>query len=122
MTLRPSERVRLDAEQLELLYTKLGEESADEVLCRAMEEMAIRLKQSERFYSAGATRELRKTAHSLIAIAEQIGLMTLARVAGDVVGCIDRGDGVALGATFGRLVRSGDQSLTAIWDLQDVTV
>lgn len=118
----PSERVRLDAEQLELLYTKLGEDGADEVLCRAMEEMAIRLKQAERLYQAGSIKELRKTAHSLIAIADQIGLSTLARVARDVVGCIDSGDWVALGATFGRLVRSGDQSLTAIWDLQDVTV
>lgn len=121
-TLRPSERVRLDAEQLELLYSKLGEESADEVLCRAMEEMAIRLKQSERQFSSGNTCDLRKTVHSLIAIAEQVGLMTLARVSADVVNCIDRGDWIALGSTFDRLVRCGDRSLTAIWDLQDVTV
>ena len=79
-------------------------------------------KQSEKFYSAGSVRELRKTVHSLIAIADQIGLQTLARVAGDVVTCIDSDDWIALGATFSRLIRSSDQSLTAIWDLQDVTV
>lgn len=118
----PSERVRLDAERLEMLYTKLGEDGADNVLCRAMEEMAIRMKQSEKLYGAGSLRELRKTVHSMIAIADQVGLQTLVRVSGDVVNCIDTGDWVALGATFSRLVRSSDQSLTAIWDLQDVTV
>ena len=121
-TLTPRESVRLDAERLELLYNKLGEDNADNVLCRAMEEMAIRMKQSEKLYRAGTVKELRKTVHSLIAIADQIGLQTLARVSTDVVACIDFGDWVALGATFSRLVRSSDQSLTAIWDLQDVTV
>jgi len=121
-TFIPDEQVRLNSERLETLYLKLGEESADNVLCRAMEEMAIRLKQSEKFYRAGASKDLRKTAHSLIAIADQIGMQTLARVAEDVVVCVDSGDWVALGATFSRLVRTGDQSLTAIWDLQDITI
>lgn len=118
----PSDRVRLDSERLETLYAKLGEEGADNVLCRAMEEMAVRIKQCEKMYRAGSSRDLRKTVHSLIAIADQIGLTTLSRVANDVVICIDSGDWVALGATFARLVRSGDQSLTAIWDLQDITI
>lgn len=121
-TMLPRESVRLDAAQLELLYTRLGEDEADNVLCRAMEEMAIRIKQSEKLYSAGASQELRKTVHSLVAIADQVGLNTLSRVSSDVIVCIDMNDWVALGATFARLLRSSDQSLTAIWDLQDVTV
>ncbi|MEM9579926.1 MAG: hypothetical protein AAF891_04505, partial [Pseudomonadota bacterium] len=75
-----------------------------------------------KLYRAGASCDLRKTVHSLVGIGDQIGLQTLARVAEDVTSCIDSGDWVALGATFARLVRSGDQSLSAIWDLQDVTV
>lgn len=121
-TLMPSEQVRLDSQRLEILYNQLGEQGAEDVLCRAMEEMAIRIKQSERLYSAGAVKELRKTAHSLIAIADQVGLQTLASVASDVTVCIDRSDWIALGATFARLVRGSDQSITAIWDLQDITV
>jgi hypothetical protein len=65
---------------------------------------------------------LRKTVHSLISISDQIGLDTLADVARDVVTCIDSGDWTALGATFARLIRTSDQSLTAIWDLHDVTI
>ncbi len=121
-TMMPRECVRLDADQLESLYTKLGEDEADNVLCRAMEEMAIRIKQSEKLYNAGATRELRRTVQSLVTIADQVGLKTLSRVSSDVIACIDVNDWVALGATYSRLLRSSDQSLTAIWDLQDVTV
>lgn len=121
-TMLPRESVRLDAAQLELLYTRLGEDEADNVLCRAMEEMAIRIKKSEKFYNAGATHELKKTVRSLVTIADQVGLKTLSRVSNDVITCIEINDWVALGATFSRLLRSSDQSLTAIWDLQDVTV
>ena len=46
----------------------------------------------------------------------------LARVAGDVIGCIDTADANAMNATFARLLRIGEQSLTAIWDLQDITI
>lgn len=114
--------VRLDSERLELLYSQLGEDGADNVLCRAMEEMAVRVKQSEKLYREKNTTELRKTVHSLIAIAEQVGLQTLALVSKDVVNCIDAADWVALGATFSRLIRSSDQSLTAIWELEGITV
>lgn len=38
-TILPRESARLDAEQLERLYTTLGEVEADNVLSRAMEEM-----------------------------------------------------------------------------------
>lgn len=118
----PRESVRLNAEQLELLYTKLGEDEADNVLCRAMEEMAIRVKQSKKLYAAGATLELRRTIRSLITIADQVGLNTLSRVSDDVITCIDMNDWVALGATFSRLLRNSDQSLTAIWDMQDIPI
>ena len=57
-----------------------------------------------------------------IAIAEQIGMDVLARVAGDVTYCIDRKDTVALAATVNRLMRTGEGSLTAVWDLQDITL
>jgi hypothetical protein len=121
-TMLPRESARLDADQLEKLYTSLGEVEADNVLSRAMEEMAIRIKQSEKLYDAGASEEMRRTICSLIMIADQVGMNTVSRVSGDVLICLDRGDWISLGATFARLVRSSDQSLTAIWDLQDITV
>jgi hypothetical protein len=66
--------------------------------------------------------ELRKSVKSLIAIAEQIGMCKLARVAGDVGTAVDQADMVAVAATLSRLMRVGEASLTAVWDLQDMTI
>jgi hypothetical protein len=46
----------------------------------------------------------------------------LAQVAVDVTRAIDDGDRTAQAATLSRLLRIGENSLTAIWDLQDLSV
>ncbi|WP_175581761.1 hypothetical protein [Pseudooceanicola sp. HF7] len=112
------EDVRLDPGRLESLFLQMGEAGAEDVLCRAMEEIALRLSHTERLFRQGRMEEMRKSARSLVAIAEQIGMNALARVAGDVTCCIDAADEVALTATLARLLRVGEQSLTAVWDLQ----
>lgn len=120
--LKQEEAVRLDAGQLEKLYEELGEAGAEDVVCRALEELAVRLAQTERAWRAAQLGTMRKSARSLVAIAEQIGMNTLARVAGDVTVCADSGDHIALAATVTRLVRIGERSLSEIWDLQDLTL
>lgn len=122
LKIRLSETVRVDQDRLVALYSELGEAAAEDVVCRAMEELALRLSHCSRLHSAEHWEDLRKCARSLIAISEQIGMMVLARVAGDVIKTIDAGDIPALGATVARLLRIGEQSLTAIWDLQDITI
>lgn len=122
LKIRLNETVHVDQDRLGALYAELGADAAENVVCRAMEELAIRLSHCGRLHCAGQTPELRKCAKSLIAISEQIGMFALARVAGDVVETIDNQDSAATGATFARLLRIGEQSLTAIWDLQDLTI
>ena len=100
----------------------MGHAGAEDVVCRAMEELALRMAHCDRLYRTDDMAELRKSSRSLIAIAEQAGMHLLARVARDVTTCIDSGDTVALAATLGRLMRTGEGSLTAIWDLQDITI
>lgn len=117
--LQQHECVRLDADRLEALYLELGETSAEDVVCRALEELAARLGHVERFYREGRFGEMRKSSRSLIAIADQIGMALLARVAGDVTASIDAGDHNALAATFARLLRIGERSLCEIWEAQD---
>lgn len=113
-----NEPVRLDAGQLGNLYRELGDVGAGEVICRALDEVAQRLTEAEQHYSGGRFLDLRKTTRSLVGISRQMGMPKLARVACDVVGCIDRGDPVALAATLARLLRIGEGSLTAVWELQ----
>lgn len=122
LKIRLKETVRVDQDRLGALYSELGEAGAEDVVCRAMEELALRLSHCSRLHSARNIADLRKCTRSLIAISDQIGMHLLARVAGDVMACIDNNDVPALNATFSRLLRIGEQSLTAIWDLQDITI
>ncbi|SFU02622.1 hypothetical protein [Sedimentitalea nanhaiensis] len=121
-TLVQTETVRLNQDQLAALYQQLGHTGAEDVVCRAIEELAVRLSHCERLWREKDNAALRKSARSLIAISEQIGMNTLARVAGDVTGAVDAGDSAAVAATLFRLIRIGERSLTAVWDLQDLSV
>ena len=116
--INPSEAVAVNNDRLGALYAQMGEVSAEDILCRAMEELALRMSHCERLFRTDDHAGLRKSARSLIAIADQIGMDVLARVAGDVTYCIDRRDTVGLN----RLMRTGEGSLTAVWDLQDITL
>ena len=122
MQIRPTEQVCVDQERLGLLYTQLGEVGAEDVVCRAMEELALRLSHCKKLHKAQDRAGLRKSVHRLIAIAEQVGMALVARVAADVVICIDAGDDTATAATLSRLIRSGERSLSAIWDLPEITI
>lgn len=122
LKVRLKEKVRVDQDRLGALYAQLGEAAAEDVVCRAMEELALRLSHCSRLHTAGDLPELRKCTRSLIAISDQIGMLVLARVANDVIETIDDKNAPALAATLARLLRIGEQSLTAIWDLQDITI
>ena len=120
--LNQSEVVQLDQGRLEQLYLQLGEAGAEDVVCRALEELAVRLSHTERCYRSDRVQDMRKSARSLIAIAEQVGMSKLARVARDVTQSIDLHDRVAIAATLSRLLRIGETSLHEIWDVQDYSV
>ena len=121
VALSHEEGVRLDAARLVTLVTELGERAAEGVVSRAMEEMALHLAEMERHYREGDTRVICRSARALSRLAGEVGMTTLARVAADVNTCAGRGDMVAFGATWARLLRIADRSLSAIWDLQGST-
>ena len=81
LVLTQDEPVRVDPERLRELYMRLGEAGAEDVVCRAMEEIAVRLSHTERLYRQDRLREMRKSARSLVAIADQVGMKNLAAVA-----------------------------------------
>lgn len=122
ITLFHEETVRLNPDKLGDLYRQLGEAGAEDVVCRAIEELAVRLSHCERLRRQDDLSGLSKSARSLIAIADQIGMTLLARVAGDVSAMAALGDTVALAATLTRLLRTGEKSLTAVWDQRDLSV
>ncbi|WP_240705184.1 hypothetical protein [Pacificoceanicola onchidii] len=120
--LAPAETPRVERGQIETLRNDLGLHAAEDVVCRAMEELAQRLCQLQEQSMNGPRDELHKGLRSLSAIADQIGLESLSKIARDVMICIEFGDGVAEAATIARLVRNGESSLALLWDLQEFSV
>ena len=105
----PREAANVDQDRLSALYLQLGQANAEDVVCRAMEELALRLSNCDRLYRDLALDELRKGVRSLIAIADQIGMSDVSAVAGHVTACIDNEDATALASTFARLVWIGEK-------------
>lgn len=120
--LRPASFVQVERERLDQLYAQLGTSGADGVVSRAMEELAVRLAKIHSCYKKSDLDEVRRAARSMIAISEQIGLITFARVAHDVSTLANSNDSAALAATVDRLLRIGENSLLAVWDLQGATL
>jgi hypothetical protein len=118
--IRPTEQVSVDQDRLGALYVQLGEAGAEDLVCRALEELAQRLSECDVLYQSADWNGLHKNASALIAVSEQIGMHAVAHVAHDVIDCLDRCDGIAVAATLSRLIRVGERSLTAVWDMQDI--
>ena len=120
--LNQKESISVDPDRLEELYAQLGDPAAGDIICRAMEEIAARLAYADKCYGQGTRDDLHKNARGLAAIAEQIGMQLLARVARDVAQSVRSGDQVALAATFARLLRVGDRSLCDVWDFYGASI
>ena len=109
------EEVRLDPCCLSALYRDLGPLAAETVLTRAMSEIAARLEGLTEPHRSGRWAELARRARALSAIAEQVGMASVARVARSVADCAASGDAAGIGATLARLDRIASRSLDAIW-------
>jgi len=120
--LRLEEPVRLDQDQLEILVLQMGPQGADLLVSHAMEELAVILARLTRHHNDNALNEVRDEVKALLSIAQRVGMTTLARVGRDVIELLDSHDGAAYCAAMARLVRIGESSLVAVWDLQDMRI
>lgn len=120
--LKPVETVQLDQDQLETLYRQLGPVGADKVVNHALEELAALLTRLPVYYRDANMDDLSKGARALAAVAQQVGMTTLARIARDVALLARGPDAIALGAVMSRLERIGDRSLVAVWDIADQSI
>lgn len=120
--MRHEEGVRVDPVRLAALYAELGQTGAERLVSAVMEEMAVLLSAIRTAEQNGEAETVPSIAAELAKMAEQVGMISLGRVAQDVGRCALASDGVALAATLGRLVRIGARSLTEVWDLRDMSV
>lgn len=117
--LKPEEPVQLDSDCLARLYRDMGERAAETMICRAMEEIAVRLANAERGFHDRDFEAMRRSVRSLVGMSRQIGMGQIGTVAEDVIACIDGADVAGMASTFSRLVRVSERFVTAIWDEQD---
>ena len=117
-----AEVARFDPARLEQLCREKGEAQAETEAAEALSMIGRLLRTIDEFSANRTDYELIEFVTALQAAADQIGMSTLARVAGDVRTCINRGDHAGLAATMARLYRVGDRSIHAIFDLDDQLV
>ncbi|PIV76821.1 MAG: hypothetical protein COW55_00090 [Rhodobacteraceae bacterium CG17_big_fil_post_rev_8_21_14_2_50_65_11] len=119
--LRPEEPARFNPDRLELLCKEVGEVRAEHEVASALEVISRRLRDIRDIDPWCDAPSLAGLVRALIAASDRIGMATLSRVARDVQRCAARRDAVALAATYMRLLRVGDRSIKAIWDLEDAS-
>ena len=111
---RPVEMIFVDAGHLVDLTRDRGAPHAEFIAFAALEEIVERLTAVEAAWRAG---EFRRLARSVVGMSEQLGMQTVALVAGKVASVAETNDQAALAALVARLVRVGEGSLTAFGDL-----
>ncbi len=112
----------MNTDVLYALCDTLGPSQAEDVVARALEDLASRLCLVQDLAVTGSRNDLRKELRALRAVAIQVGLTGLSEVAEDVLTCIDQNDLVAEASTLARLARIGESALSALWDLQDLSL
>ena len=92
VALRPVERVKQDAEPIATIYRNLGATSAEQVVTRALAELAMTMaglaSQIRKHELADVDRQLRR----LQRMSENLGMVSLGLIAGDVRMCLGRND------------------------------
>jgi hypothetical protein len=122
VALRPIERVQQDAEPIAAIYRNLGTSSAEQVVTRALGELAMTMaglaSQVRQHEMGDLINQLRR----LQRLAENLGMVSLSTVAGDVRTCLDPVDVTAFSAVWARLLRIAERSLSSDKDSMDQTL
>lgn len=117
--MRPNDRVRQDAEPVALMYRSMGTKAAEEVVSRALSELALTMAGLAGLVRVRDLSDLDRQLRRLQRMAEQLGLVSLGQVACDARQCHGDGDDVAFAAVWARLMRVAETSLATEKGLLD---
>lgn len=121
-TLRPREVVRQDVEAIAVIYRNLGAPVAEQMVTRALGELALTMAGIVEKVRAQELRDLSRQLGRLGRLAADLGLLTLATVADDAKTCLERAEGTAFSAVWARLLRVAERSLAADVGLADQSI
>lgn len=118
--LMPQEVVRQDVEAIAAIYRNLGAPVAEQMVTRALGELALTMTGIVEKVRAQDLRDVAPQLSRLARLAEDIGLISLASIASDARTCLERADGTAFSAVWARLMRVAEQSLSPQAGVADV--
>ena len=99
------------------LFNLQADRDKHDLIFDVVEDVARTLGRAETQYLKTDYDNLCDSLDSVATLAQKFGLGHLSRVAQDVKLCVDGNDLVAVSSKFQRLIRVGEQSLFAIWDM-----
>lgn len=117
--LRTVERVRQDADPIATIYRNLGTASAEQVVTRALGELALTMAGLANQVRTQEMADLARQLRRLQRMSEGLGMVSLGLVAGDARTCLERADSTAFAAVWARLIRIAERSLSSDKDLLD---
>lgn len=109
LTLR--EVVRQDVDAIAVIYRNLGAPTAEQMVARALGELALTMAGIAEKVRAQDLRDLAQQLDRLRRLADDLGLISLGLVARDTRICLERADGTAFAAVWARLLRVAERTL-----------
>ncbi len=117
--LRHREEVQQNAEPIATIYRNLGTASAEQVVTRALGEVALTMAGIADRVRSRDLEDMARRLRKLQQLAENLGMVSLSRVSSDVRSCLERGDATAFAAVWARLIRIAERSLAIERELMD---
>ena len=111
------ECVEIDQAQLFQQFNLDADRDRHDLILDVVEDIAKILGRAEAQYLKMDYNDLCESLDNIITLGRKFGFGHLSRVAHYVQACVDANDFVAVSSTFQRLLRVGEQSLFAIWDM-----
>lgn len=111
------ECVEIDQAQVFQQFNLEADRDRHDLIFDVVEDIAKILGRAEAQYLKMDYNDLCERLDNIITLGRKFGFGHLSRVAQDVQACVDANDFVAVSSTFQRLLRVGEQSLFAIWDM-----
>jgi hypothetical protein len=108
---QPQEHILQDSAPIALMYRNMGTRTAEEVVTRALGELALTLSALTAALHRPEAPEVGRQLRRAQRMAEQLGMVSLGQVAGDLRDCLEARDPVALAAVRSRLMRVAEASL-----------
>lgn len=120
--LRPKDQLRQNAEPVAALYRDLGTAQAEQIIMRVLGELALIMSGLAAQLRAHDLQDIGRPLRRLQRMSDQLGLVSLAQVAGDLRLCLEQGDDTAFSAVWARLLRVAERSLVIDRNLLDQSV